>query len=109
MENDEVFAADANLEARSNVRARQDRSSPRGQDPVISKHRGSQISKHISYDETPLLSQDIDHVYGSSTEPSDDEDGRDPPTWSGERDFEGKAWWNKPSVSYNRVFLYEMY
>lgn len=25
-------------------------------------------------------------------------DTRGPPKWDGERDFEGRPWWNKPSV-----------
>lgn len=96
MENNEVFEAEAALEARS----RSYGSRRRGNGVVKATANGGIGSrKESDFDETPLLSREVDHDYGSSTEASDDGDTRGPPAWSGERDFEGRLWWNKPSVS----------
>lgn len=95
MENNEVFEAEAALEARSRVYG----SRRRGNGAVKATNSGIGSRKESDYDDTPLLSREIDHDHRSSTEASDDGDARGPPEWSGERDFEGKPWWNKPSVS----------
>lgn len=95
MENNEVFEAEAALEARS----RSYGSRRRGNGVVKATNGGIGSRKESDYDETPLLSREIDHDYGSSIEASNDGDTRGPPEWSGERDFEGRPWWSKPSVS----------
>ncbi len=93
MENNEAFEAEATLEARS----RSYRSKRRA-NGAVNGGRGSH--KENDYDETSLLSREIDQDYASADGTSDDGDTRGPPEWSGERDFEGKPWWNKPSVSH---------
>ena len=95
MENNEAFEAEAAFEARSPSY----RSRYRGNGAVESTNGGINSRKGDDYDETPLLSREVDNDYGSSAGTSDNEDSRGPPEWSGERDFEGKPWWNKPSVS----------
>ena len=94
MENNEAFEAEAALEVRERVQ----RSKRRGNGTVKLTNGGSGSRKENDYDDTPLLSREVDHDYGSSSEALEDGDGRAPPEWSGERDFEGKPWWNKPSV-----------
>ena len=49
------------------------------------------------YEETPLLSRNIDAGSG----PDSDDSGRSDdsaPAWSGAEDFEGRPWWDRPSV-----------
>lgn len=59
--------------------------------------KGSQET--FNDENTPLLARVHDlQDDGTHSEP-DDADDRPPPTWSGERDFEGMPWWKKPSVS----------
>ena len=96
MENNEAFEAEAALEARS--RSYQSRYHGNGSGKASSSRIGTR--KENDYDETPLLSREIDNDYGSTSDALDNEDSRGPPEWSGERDFEGKSWWNKPSVSH---------
>lgn len=50
------------------------------------------------YEETPLLSQEIDRLSeNESAEPLDRDTGAQ--QWSGANDFAGQSWWNRPSVS----------
>ncbi len=49
--------------------------------------------KDVSYEDTPLLSRigdEDEYVQGSGQDEG--------PSWSGARDFEGRPWWNRPSV-----------
>ena len=94
MENNEAFEAEAALEARE----RSQRFQRRGNGTVKSTTGGSGSRNGSDYDDTPLLSRELNHDYGSSSELVEESDSRAPPEWSGERDFEGKPWWNKPSV-----------
>ena len=95
MENNEAFEAEAALEARS--QSYRSKRHGNGRVKAVSGGLGSRTENE--YDETSLLSREINHDYGSSTEASDNGDTRGPPEWSGERDFEGRPWWSKPSVS----------
>ena len=94
MANNEVFEAEAAFEARS----RSYRTRHRGNGVVKSTNGETGSRKENVYDDTPLLSRETDQDYGSNREGFDDGDSRGPPEWSGERDFEGKPWWNRPSV-----------
>lgn len=49
--------------------------------------------RKVDDEHTPLLSRTDDDVTIAEDDTQDDG-----PSWSGERDFEGKTWWNKPSV-----------
>lgn len=53
----------------------------------------------LNDENTPLLTRVHDLRHDSSHSESEESDDRPPPTWSGERDFEGVLWWKKPSVS----------
>ena len=95
MENDQVFAVDADIDARmrKNPSLRYKDSQVSGVDALPSGTSRAASRKDRDYEDTPLLSRtDDDSTY---VEGSDQDEG---PSWSGERDFEGKPWWNKPSV-----------
>ena len=50
-------------------------------------------------DQTPLLGERrVEDPLSENNTENVDGDSRKPPTWEGERDFEGKPWWNRPSV-----------
>lgn len=95
MENDQVFAAEAEIDSR----LREDPSSrPNGgrhhtaiAEPPDSGRPASR--RKVDDEDTPLLSRTDDDL--TIAEDDSQDDG---PSWSGERDFEGKTWWNKPSV-----------
>ena len=65
-----------------------------------SKRDRTEARRTISTEDTPLLSRDPDSLSsaGSLTPGAEEIDDRGPPAWSGERDFEGRPWWNKPNV-----------
>ena len=59
----------------------------------------AKVSQEMLHDEnTPLLARLSDGGNGHSPSESEEADDRPPPTWSGERDFEGVPWWKTPSV-----------
>ena len=88
MENEEVFQADAGINVLSRL---SHRSENKGHDTL----NGS--GRHTHDEESPLLSS-------SREDEGEDEHGasevREPPKWYGERDFEGRPWWKKPSVRF---------
>lgn len=94
---DEVFEADANAEIRADARARSHSRHPYPAD----KDRKPAIGAvdHSVYEETPLLEREANHSRDSNDGPPEDGSERDAPEWFGARDFEGKPWWKKPSVS----------
>ena len=99
---DEVFEADANAEVRAEARAhtqsRPSRPESRDKKPLL----GS--VDHAVYEETPLLERDFDgRQHGSDGPPE-----RDAPEWSGARDFEGRPWYRKPSVSADSRTLHDL-
>ena len=51
------------------------------------------------YEETPLLSRDIDADSETLLGNPDESDDPSATKWSGAKDFEGRPWWNRPSVS----------
>ena len=103
MENDEEpFAADSLLVAESRMRSRSSH--------VDSFAHGSRrksadndvkVSHNGRYEETPLLSRDIDADSETLLGNADDSEEPSSTTWSGAKDFEGRPWWNRPSVPLN--------
>lgn len=99
MENGQVFAADAALQLPSSKAAPPPYKGRHAGHPVaVAASAGVEIPKDSDYEDTPLLSRDIDDDYDTHASRREDGDDRGPPRWSGERDFEGRPWWNKPSV-----------
>ena len=100
MENDQdAFTTDTYLAANQTPRTRSSQ-------PNHFAHRnqrsstdfGAKQSHNGRYEEAPLLSRDVDG--DSDTLLSDFESGGDTTQiWSGAKDFEGRPWWNRPSVS----------
>ena len=89
---DEVFEADVNAQIRANARVRSH----------SRKSRGESQSKRLSsalYEHTPLLERDPHDQEDGSDNSSDHGSQRSTPDWFGARDFEGRPWWRKPSVS----------
>ena len=103
MENDEEpFATDSLLVAETTMRSRSShvdhfahgsRRKSAGNDVKVS-HDGR-------YEETPLLSRDIDADSETLLGIPDESDEPSSTTWSGAKDFEGRPWWNRPSVYLN--------
>ena len=97
MESDQVFTADAILDQPSST------SSPlynrrRGHDAMQSAVGGIESQKITDYEDSPLLSRDNHRDYSAGRLTPDEDEDRPLPTWSGERDHEGKPWWKTPSV-----------
>ena len=100
MENDQAFEADADVNAleRLNSRSHQ-RSSHKGQEALEAAFGRFTSRDDIDGEDTPLLRRN-DGEEAENDGPFEHGEGneRGPPTWDGERDFEGLPWWNKPSV-----------
>ena len=98
MENEEPFEADAEIQGLEQMRARSShRFTQKGHDTLVGASADFQPDRDINSEESPLLPPNYGHGGGEASEHSADE-VRGPPTWDGERDFEGRPWWNKPSV-----------
>ena len=91
MENEEVFQADAGLNGLERMYSRH-QSKNKGQDTL------EVTGRHTHDEESPLLSSGREDE-GEAIEHGASE-AREPPKWDGERDFEGRPWWNKPSVRF---------
>ena len=55
---------------------------------------GLETERDVSSEDSPLLpnrdnEEESEHSAGETSQP---------PKWDGEADFEGRPWWNKPSV-----------
>lgn len=99
MENDQVFAADAALQfPSSNAPPPPYNGRHAGHTVAVAASGGVEAHKDSDYEDTPLLSREVDDDFGARAPRREDGEDRGPPGWSGERDFEGRPWWNKPSV-----------
>ena len=95
MENDLVFTGSATMDATSALRSRP---SQRGHDTVTAASGGFEVLKDSEYENAPLLPRDEDVRDNRSGDAvGDGQRGRI--EWEGENDFEGRPWWNKPSVN----------
>lgn len=100
MENDQPFELDAEMNALGRLSSRsRRRSSHKGQDALEAAYGPSMSHKETDHENTPLLQRDSDEeVEAGGNTVHEGDDGRAPPSWEGERDFEGRPWWNRPSV-----------
>lgn len=100
MESDRAFEVDADLDTLNRLSSRsQERASHKGRDALEAAFGRFGSHKERDHEQTPLLQRDTDGVDElEGDRESGGDDGRVPPTWEGERDFEGRPWWNKPSV-----------
>lgn len=95
MENDQVFTGSANIDTASALRSRP---SQRGHDAVMAASGGFEARRDTDYERTALLARD-ERSQDSLEDPSQDSQ-RGGVEWEGEHDFEGRPWWNKPSVNW---------
>lgn len=100
MENDQAFEAEADIEALERVDSRlRQRSSHKGHDTLKAALGGFESEAERNDEHSPLLPRVAGEDHDSDRTLGNDEEGRrGSPTWEGERDFEGRPWWNKPSV-----------
>lgn len=96
MENDQVFAGSANIDATLTLRSRP---SQRGHDVMSVAPGGFEMRKDTDHESTPLLAGDEENRDGR-LENSGEDRRRGGVGWEGESDFNGRPWWRKPSVSW---------
>lgn len=101
--NDQVFEADQDVNAFEQMgpkSRKSDSSLHKGRDTMKAAFGVLESQEHMRDDHTPLLSRERSQSYGSREETVAGGDGRGDPSWDGERDFEGRPWWNTPSVGH---------
>ena len=98
-QNDQVFEADQDINAFERLPSRSAPSSQQGHDVMKAAYGALEPHDTVDTDRTPLLSRERTSNGGSEDGTTGGEgDRRRSPTWDGERDFEGRPWWNMPSV-----------
>ena len=93
MENEEVFQADAEMNGLEHMYSRSSHRSENKGHNTVKVTPG----RHTDGEESPLLSSSRGDEGEEASENGAGET-RGPPKWDGEGDFEGRPWWNKPSV-----------
>lgn len=98
MENEEAFEADAEVDGLEQMRSRSAyRSTQKGHNTIKEVLGGFESERDIHNEESPLLSPDRGNGVREASEQGAGET-MGPPKGDGEGDFEGRPWWNKPSV-----------
>lgn len=106
MENDQILAADADIDAASRSRSRHiDHPAHRAHDTVMEVTDAIEAQKSSDHEDTPLLARNIENHYVRRSDDASCERESEQPEWTGARDFEGRPWWNKPSVSFDPIFF----
>ena len=104
MENDQVFEAEAAIEAEHSAKS----SLPpryrahRTDHDIHTRDQETETQKNADYEDTPLLSRPYHTRHSSGSSTLGEEDDSPPPAWSGAKDFEGLSAWKKPSVRMKR-------
>ena len=95
-QNDQVFEADQEVNAYLHLPSS---SSHKGRDTLKAAFGRFNSKQEAEDDRTPLLGGNRGQDQDGSSSPSNlTRDGEPTSAWEGERDFEGRPWWNKPSV-----------
>lgn len=97
MENEQLFKVDETLQSQSSVRLRP---SHLGHDFVKIASGSIEIENSSNSETAPLLDGKNSKSKAGSTILGDSGQ-RAEQYWSGDKDFEGRPWWNKPSVGCN--------
>ncbi|CAD6566672.1 MAG: hypothetical protein ASARMPRED_000102 [Alectoria sarmentosa] len=97
MENEEVFEADVVHGLEQMHSHPPYRPTRKGHDTVKAPSADLESERDIHHEESPLLSPNRGDG-GRETSEHGVGETRGPPKWNGEGDFEGRPWWNKPSV-----------
>ncbi len=104
MENDQIIAADADIDTLSRTQPRRiDRPAHRAHDAGMKVASATEAQKSSDHEDTPLLARNIDEDYVRHSENADSERESEQPEWTGAKDFEGRPWWNKPSASFGPI------
>ena len=100
MENEQAFEADADIGAFESLNSLSRQRSPnQGRDTMKAAFGTFGPQDENTSETTPLIARQDGHTQNDGEGTGDRaDDDRGPPTWDGERDFEGRPWWNKPSV-----------
>ena len=106
MENNDAFQAEVEIDAFN--------SSTSTQRPLTSSTKFSASAYEAisssglnSEENEPLLARIKSRIDDATRVGNESENGeREPPTWSGERDFEGLPWWKTPSVGLDTQSLF---
>ena len=102
MENEAAFEADAEIDELEQIRSRPSHRSTQKRRHIVKPVLGASGFERNTHDEeSPLLSPDREDR-GSGTSGPGAGEARGPSRWDGEGDFEGRPWWNKPSVRWPR-------
>ncbi len=100
MENEQIIAADADIDTVFRPQSRRiDRPAHRAHDAVMEVTDANEVQKSSDHEDTPLLARDIENDYVRRSDNAGCDRESEQPEWTGARDFEGRPWWNKPSVS----------
>ena len=95
-QNEQVFEADQDVNAFERLPST---STHKGRDTLRAVSGWFTSQQNTEDDRTPLLGGDRGRDQRGSTSPSNGRgDDSTTPVWEGERDFEGRPWWNMPSV-----------
>jgi hypothetical protein len=99
MENNQLFEADASLDAGAEEQGGQSFSRPGdiGVEAMMAANGGYDKYLASTSEETSLLPGGADRT----ALPGDGNGGNVGTNWPGEADFEGLPWWKRPSVSLN--------
>ena len=100
-ENQQVFETNQDVDGfeRLDSSSRHDAGASTTGQHVMEAAFGRLESHEAVDDRTPLLAtRGEENAQIEQDNGNVESDGRKPPTWEGERDFEGKPWWNRPSV-----------
>ena len=101
-QNDQAFEADQDVNAFESLRPTSSasrRSSHKGKDTMKAAFGAFASQEHEEHENSPLLGRDSDQRQDAGYDSRGaGEHGDAASTWDGERDFEGRPWWNKPSV-----------
>lgn len=98
-QNDQVFEADQDINALEQLRSRSAQSRHKSHETMRAASGTFESQEGVETDSTPLLGGSRGGNDGESNGRGDDTGQGPKSTWDGERDFEGRSWWNKPSVS----------
>ncbi|KAL6718714.1 hypothetical protein ACLMJK_002948 [Lecanora helva] len=102
-QNEQVIEADQDVNAFETLRPTSSvsrRSSHKGHDTMTAAFGGFEAEEHEADDRTPLLGRGSSDRDGNATDdaPRGEGNGNGASTWDAEHDFDGRPWWNKPSV-----------
>lgn len=99
METEDAFEAGAEIDALNRATSHPD-TTAKGPDAFTTVHGLMDTSNHEQREQEPLLGR---RGTASSEVSADHDDMK--PSWTGDQDFAGQPWWNKPSVSTTSVVI----